>query len=377
MGARFPHRSRAGSVRRLGPRLAAAAVFFSVSLVALAEGTAGREEGHPAPLFERSAAQAETGAMVWPPAPATPRIRYLRTISGPSDLQARSGRVGLLLRRILFGEEEEGFVRPYGVAAVDGKVFVADPGLAAVHVFDLAARRYSRLKDRKRDPLISPIGVAAAADGDLLVTDSQAGKVLVFDHSNRLKFSFGTREELQRPTGIACAGDRVYVVDTLGHRVLVYTKSERSVRLEFEFGGRGTEAGRFNFPVDAAVGSSGRLYVNDSMNFRVQVFEPDGTFVQTLGGPGDSSGHFQRSKGIGLDSDENLYVVDALADTVQIFDGQGRFLLSFGAPGRSAGEFWLPSGMAVDGEDVLYVADSYNRRLQIFQYVKENRDDGP
>ena len=138
------------------------------------------------------------------------------------------------------------------------------------------------------------------------------------------------------------------------------------------FGSQGTAAGQFNYPTNVARGGDGRIYVTDSMNFRVQVFDPDGQFLSMFGHLGDGSGDFNRPKGVSVDSEGHVYVVEGLNDVVQIFDGDGRLLLDFGESGKGPGQFWLPSGIAIVN-DIVYVADAANRRVQLFEYVSERR----
>jgi DNA-binding beta-propeller fold protein YncE len=317
-------------------------------------------------------ARAAAGDTVWPPPPEPARIRFTGAFSGPGDLGLQKSGLASFFRRLLFGREPQGFVRPYGVA-VSGRgdrICVADPGLGAVHVFDLRSSKYSILRGAKKQELRTPIGVTIDGSGRLFVSDAERASVFVFSSRNRLLFVFGKEQGLLRPTGLAAAGGRLYVSDTAAHRVLAYRIGSRSAEPLFQFGGRGSGTGRLNYPVDIAVSTGGEVYVNDSLNFRVQVFDARGNALRSVGHPGDSSGSFQRSKGVALDSDGNLYVVDALFDTVQIFGPDARFLLNFGRSGSSAGELWLPAGLAIDDADRLYVVDSYNRRVQTFQYLK-------
>ena len=112
----------------------------------------------------------------------------------------------------------------------------------------------------------------------------------------------------------------------------------------------------------------GNLYVTDALNFRVQIFDPNGTPLSAFGSHGDASGDLARPKGIGVDRNGDIYLVDALFDAVQMFDREGRYLMAFGSQGREPGHFWLPSGLAIDGDRV-YVADSYNQRVQVFRFL--------
>ena len=111
--------------------------------------------------------------------------------------------------------------------------------------------------------------------------------------------------------------------------------------------------------------------MTDSLNFRVQVFSPDGALLQSFGRPGDGTGDFGAAKGVAVDSEGHVYVVDSLFDVVQIFDESGRFLLSFAGTGRDDGELWLPTGVCIDRQDRIYVADSGNSRIQVYQYVRQ------
>jgi DNA-binding beta-propeller fold protein YncE len=311
--------------------------------------------------------------LAWPAAPEQPRVSFVRSFSNPEQLGIDKGGLLRFFRELLFGKEPREMARPYGIAVSPGgdRICVADPGARAVHVFDLRSGAYVAIRSSGGESLRSPVGVALDQRGNLYVADSERSEILVFDPGLRPVFNFGREQRLERPTGIAAAGQRLYVADTAAHQVVVFEVSGASARELYRFGGRGTGPGRFNYPVDIALRGSDRVYVNDSMNFRIQVFDGQGGYLDSMGSPGGQTGQLQRSKGIALDSDGNLYVVDALADTVQIFDQRARFLLNFGGPGSGDGAFWLPSGMAIDDADRIYVVDSYNRRVQIFQYLKE------
>ncbi len=120
-----------------------------------------------------------------------------------------------------------------------------------------------------------------------------------------------------------------------------------------------------------ALDHEGKLYVVDSMNFRVQILDPEGKVIKTFGNVGDGLGQFARPKGIAVDSDGNIYVIDAAFNNFQIFDSEGRLLLFVGSIGKEPGQFWLPAGAYIDGQDRIYVADQYNFRVQVFQYFRD------
>jgi len=64
----------------------------------------------------------------------------------------------------------------------------------------------------------------------------------------------------------------------------------------------------------------GNVYVTDTLNNRVEIFDADGKFISAFGKSGDGPGHFARPKGIAIDRDGHIWVVDAVQQRVQVFD---------------------------------------------------------
>jgi DNA-binding beta-propeller fold protein YncE len=315
----------------------------------------------------RSAGTTEATALAWPAPPAPAAVRFVETLprtddSGHGSFLRTLGRVFSLSRK------PEGIVRPLGIAAHDGVLYVADPGSHALLIYDMKHNRFRRIDKAGKENLASPVGVAAGGD-QIYVSDSALKKVFVYDKRGRFLRVF-TEEPLERPTGLAFdqRSGRLYVADTIAHQVLVFSTRGK---LENRLGRRGTAAGEFNYPTHLWLDRTASLFVIDSLNYRVQIFRNDGSVETAFGHQGDSSGTFASPKGIALDSQGHLYVVDALFDSVQIFNRQGGLLLTFGERGTRPGQFWLPSGIFIDDQDRIYVADSQNQRVQVFEFLGE------
>ena len=171
---------------------------------------------------------------------------------------------------------------------------------------------------------------------------------------------------------------RLYVADVQLNQVLVF--DTRSFQMQKTIGKAGNaatgEPGSFSGPTNLALDSKGRLYVTDTWNCRVQVFDPDGKFVLTFGAQGTQPGKFARPKGIAIDREDHVYVADAEFNNFQVFTSEGKPLLFVGSIGLEPGQFLLPAGMAIDRENRIYVTEQRmsGGRLQIFQYLPERAD---
>ncbi len=310
--------------------------------------------------------------LVWPAAPETPRIQFLYALSQPKDINIRPSLFRRMVRA-LRGSDMSDIRSPYGLTgSALGQLYVVDNFYQAVHVFDTDNNQYFRLPKKNRKDFQNPVDVASGTGGRIFVSDSVAGRVHVFsDQGRKYSGSFGA-ERMQRPTGMSINNltGELLVLDTLASRILVY--DEWSLQFKRSVGGEDGASENlpvFHYPTNIAVAGDGRVYVTDSLNFRIQVLSSDLNLIGSFGAVGDSPGNFSRPKGVATDSDGHVYVIDALFDNVQIFDDHGELLLAFGGPGSEPGQFWLPNAIFIDSDDRIYISDSYNKRVQVFQYL--------
>jgi DNA-binding beta-propeller fold protein YncE len=346
-----------------------AVVVVAVDLVAGMEA-----QGASVKKPKKGAVAVPSGPVVWPNPPEQPRIRYLATYRGLDDFKVRKTP---RWKAALLGIDDstlrlsDVMVKPYGIAvSPQGIIYVADTAARRVFAFDPDHKTVTFVGERGSVKLTKPIGVAVDDDGQVFVADASANRVFGFGLDGSLATSIGHEGELKSPSGLAVdpAHRRLYVADSSQHQVMCYSTVDGShVRT---IGGRGGEDGQFNFPTNLFVDPEGRLYVADTLNFRVQIFDVEGHFVRAFGAQGDTAGTLNRPKGIGVDSEGHIYIADTSFNNFQIFDPDGQLLLFVGAAGRGPGEFLLPSGLYIDKRDRIYVADQGNSRVQVFQYVR-------
>ena len=263
-------------------------------------------------------------------------------------------------------------VRPYSIVSDSrGRIIISDPGAVGVHIFDFGQQKYKFLsrRDKGKDPMLAPQCVAVDDKDNIYVTDSEAGKIFVYDANGKYQRAIGSLKGgegfFKRPTGIAVdsPGQRIYVTDTLRNQIFMLDMQGSVLA---KFGKTGSAKGEFNYPTELRLDGP-NLIVVDAMNFRVQVLDRSGVFQYAIGQVGDAPGDMFRPKGIAIDSEDHLYVVDGQRHQVQVFDQSGQLLYYFGN-GSGFGEFQMPAGLFIDSNDRIYVVDSYNRRVQVFHY---------
>jgi len=367
----------------------------------------------PTPVVGQRAVE---DTLLWPMPPETPRIRYSAVLQNERDLGKTRGFLGRMSNALIgTSDGVVGVMRPHDVfVSTTGLMYVTNGLSGAIWVFDPSEKEARLIQPVGAGTLVKPMGLTGDADGNVLVSDPGARRVVELDLDGAFVRAYGGEDVLLNPVDVTLspAGDRVYVADAYLHQVVIFDRegalvarigrdegdlaSKRARRLNAVVAGqeaagreaagasahgqdepsdmvenRGLEFGEFRYPAFVATAPDGTVYVSDGMNFRVQALDPDGTFLRSVGRLGDSPGSMARPKGIAVDSEGHLYVVDAAFSNVQIFDDQGRLLLAFGAFGNGPGQLWMPTGLWIDQADRIFVADRYNNRLQVFEYLSE------
>ena len=264
---------------------------------------------------------------------------------------------------------------PYGLA-VDSKnnLYIADQKVGAIFIFNTETRDLDLMKNKVHGHFVRIIGLAID-DGDrLFVSDPGLRHILVFDSAHNATDVI--TDGLVEPGNLAIDRENrlLYVSDINLDQVLVYDAD--TLKLKRKIGTTGhnhelTSPGDLAKPTGLALDAEGNLYVCDTLNDRIEVFDPDGKFISTYGKNGDGPGYFARPKGIAIDGDGHIWVADGVQDRVQVFDTEWQLLIIFGGHGLLPGQFQGLVNIAIDNNNRVFTSEIYPGRVQQFLYVTD------
>jgi sugar lactone lactonase YvrE len=355
-------------------------------------GSAKKKKTAPAPAVETGPRKFpfDPKKLVWPAPPNVGRIHWVNYFAGAkieftNDTPATK-RKASWMDRLAGGQSDEEkianknfpfqMIGPYGIA-VDSKglVYVADQRVGAVFIFNMETRETQLIRNGYEAHFGWINGLAIDDDDRLFVSDGKMHRVLIFNPKHDVEGQI--TEGLVDPVGLAIDTTNrfLYVVDTQQDQVIVYDADTLKLLRRIGTGGKNhflTSPGDFGAPQCVAVDSDGNVYVTDTLNNRVEIFDAEGNFISQFGKAGDGPGYFARPKGIAVDGDGHIWVADAMQDRLQVFNREGRLLTYIGQEhSELPGQFKALVGVAVDKNNWVFTTEQEPGRLQVFRYVTD------
>ncbi|MFQ5740311.1 MAG: flippase activity-associated protein Agl23 [Acidobacteriota bacterium] len=243
-------------------------------------------------------------------------------------------------------------------------------------------------------PLLRPRDVTVSPEGTRIVADTGNDRILLLDKEGNFLRAFGSRcaltetdapgcidpdgggplelgdGQFREPWGVAAGGEGlIFVADTWNGRIEVFDSQGQFLR---KWGSFGSTGGKLEAPVSLFGPRSlvwdgygeGELLVADTGNKRILRFSPEGEFLTQFGGGGIQPGEFDEPVGLASNpADGSLYVADAWNQRIQKFDSKLKFLSEWPVAGwRDRGIFSKPY-LAVDSQGRLFATDSERSRV--------------
>ena len=194
-------------------------------------------------------------------------------------------------------------------------------------------------------------GVAIHTNGDVYVSDA-GGYVGLFNANGTLQKNIGSpgsgNGQFQSPFGLTITGDILYVVDSGNNRIQKFT-------IAGVYAGQFGE-GQLSGPWGITHNGKGQLLVADYNNQRVQVFNANGSLIQTI-----SCGSYNPSD-VAVDNEGNIHVTYYSGHIVQKFSHDGKAITTYGNP---SGYFNYPYGFAIDDLGFRFITVQYSNQFYL------------
>lgn len=201
--------------------------------------------------------------------------------------------------------------------------------------------------------------------GNIWVVDNDTHQVLKMDPSGRVRMVMGRYAQsgegpdlFNRPTDVAFAADgSFYVSDGYGNSRVAKFAADGSFITAW--GRKGDAPGEFDLPHTILVGPDGRVYVGDRENYRLQIFDTDGKFLEQWT-------HVGSPWGLELAADSSIFIADGHNNRILRVGLEGDVMGQISSGGKTAGKVDFAHHLAVDSQGNVYVAEIKNWRVQKF-----------
>ena len=214
---------------------------------------------------------------------------------------------------------------PFGIAAdPEGNVYVSDTDLQTILVYDPRGKFTHYIKKRRGNEsyFAAPWGIAVdPVMQHIYVCDRLRHMVFILDKKGRILRRIGKRfggdgpGEFRYPTQVIAAGAEIAVLD-LGNLRIQILDAQGQFRKEIKLGYTNNGAG-------LAMDKEGNFYVTDPLVNQLRIFDHDGQLLYESRKDGSEAGQFDGMSGIWVDSGRCLYIADTHNKRVQLFQITG------------------------------------------------------
>ncbi|MHB9093794.1 MAG: NHL repeat-containing protein [Eubacteriales bacterium] len=276
----------------------------------------------------------------------------------------------------IYGTPKEGLKAPWNTYSDGSRVYVIDSVNHRVLVLDYNGKYLSEIGkpqikagkvNAKPGDLSTPVGITMA-NGEIYVSDADTRRIHVFNQDGKfLRYFAGGKVAL--PATVYFKNGKFYVFDAFAHTLRVFDSTGKQL---LAFGKRGAQEGDLNYSFGVYVDDNGNIYIADSNNNRIQVFDGQGKFKQVWKGQdADSSGGYSIPRGMAVDSKGNFYTAEALSSDIAVTkpDGSVATRFSYAEPPKDGVEDKLraPTSVFIDPNQRLYVNDFGNSRVLVYK----------
>jgi len=266
--------------------------------------------------------------------------------------------------------------KPFGIAVNPaGGFYVAEIEGKRISRFDSAGNFAGEIKNiAGYGDLQGPMDVDISASGNIYIADALGNSVLMLGPDEKLKLKLGTGKPTDQPGGFfephMVAADEtrnhIYVADTRNFRVQIFDMTGKLLKYMGKEGPKKPKkTGTFHYATGIAYDKKGNLYATSCGGSFINVYNPKWELTGAIGQRGEKGeiGTFHGPYSIAYDKG-TIWVSDSFNHRLVQIDMDGKFLKVFGGElGRGVNQFYLPADIELDSAGNIYVADWKNDRV--------------
>ncbi len=255
--------------------------------------------------------------------------------------------------------------------AVDNSenIYVASSDHNRLYIYDKNGKQLKSLSG-----LANPISITVSDEKKIFIGNDGRKNVEVYSDNLTMLYKLGQGDgEFTQPNAIAVDGNgNVYVADSKDNKIKIYNADGS---YDFSFGIAGNSDGQFNFPSSIAISKATQeLIIPDRPlvqsrtglyhGARIQVFDMNGNFRRKFASYGQGDGMLIRPHAVNVDPGGRIYVTDVVEGIVQIFNSYGGFLKTIqneDSPMRQ------PLGVAISTNYTLVLACYSSRNVEMYR----------
>jgi DNA-binding beta-propeller fold protein YncE len=253
----------------------------------------------------------------------------------------------------IYGTEANPVAAPSFVTVFQNEIYVSDMGDGLVKIFDYNGRYLRQIGKGK---LKTPRSIAFY-NNEIYVLDVDNNKIMIFGMDGKYLRDF---PRFVRPSELVIKGDTFYILDVAAHCVII---SDNKGNVKKTFGSKGSKPGQLYYPNGILVDTSNQIWVADTNNNRVQVFDQNGKLVKAYS---QEQGNYFAPRGMSLDSRGYLYTANAVGNRVTIQDSTGKLVSELSTVENEKDKVKIPFGVFIDQNRRLYVAERAGNRVSVF-----------
>jgi sugar lactone lactonase YvrE len=266
------------------------------------------------------------------------------------------------------GHGEDAFSKPMYATFGNNLIYVSDSNNHRVQIFKENGDPVSMFGGRgiEDGKFFFPYGIVVGPDGNVYVADMYRNDIQIFSKNGEfLNYFVRDRKDL-------VDGPAMMHLDEKGRLFVANVNSSQVTVFDLKTGDFLQSIcviGDVFAPNGVTVDENGFIYVVDTGNARVVVYNPDGSKpVRLINGSEDGRGQslLSNPRGIAVYGNQ-VFVVSNLTHYIYIFDKTGKEISTFGGLGDQQNQFIHPNGLSMDKRGWVLITDSTGGRVAVYK----------